>query len=97
MLRKPAGFWTKGKGLEVVAAHVSGKISEEQAVAALRLACTEAGVDEAGTQGAFASVDAALLADVRWYARDVRKALGLPGLREQAAAAKAQAEIAAQK
>ncbi len=32
-------------------------------------------------------------ADVEWYARDVRKSLGLPSLRETKQAVKAQAEL----
>ena len=90
MLRKPAGFWSKGQGLAIVTAHVQGKATEAQAVEAVRAACNEAGVDEA------VLTDSILFADVRWYARDVRKALGLPGLREVRAASKAKAEIAAQ-
>lgn len=91
MLRKPAGFWTKGVGLQVITAHVQGKATEAQAVEAVRAACKEAGVDEA------VLTDSILLADVRWYARDVRKLLHLPGLREASAAAKARAEVAEQK
>ena len=85
MIRRPVGFWTKGKGLEIITSHVRGKTSEAQAVEALRKECPV--VDEKST----------LESVVRWYARDVRKALGLPSLRETASAAKAKQELAQQK
>ena len=77
--RHEAGYWTKGKGLEAVTAFVRGKATLEQAGAQVRLE----GQDEKGAT-----------ADIRWYARDVRKALGLPSLREAASAVKAKQELA---
>lgn len=78
---KPRGFWQPGgEGFEVVARYVRGEIGSEEAVVALREAVTAAGVDPRDDQVG----DHALLADLRWYGRSVRRALG-PALARVAA------------
>lgn len=78
---KPRGFWQPGgEGFEVVARYVRGEIGSEEAVVALREAVIAAGVDPRDDQVG----DHALLADLRWYERSVRRALG-PALARVAA------------
>ncbi len=84
--RRPAGFWTKDEGFQTIASMVRGKISEADAVAAL--------LPGHPALGPFETMEAAVLADVRWYARAVRKALGLPGIREQKSSERAAKELA---
>jgi len=76
-LRKPAGFWTKGKGYEIVRNYVEGKVDRVRAIALLR----EAGCTETLGKTDDASIGKHLL---DWYARDVRNSLDLPSNREAA-------------
>ncbi len=76
--RKPAGFWKKDTGHEVVAKYVRGEVGLDEAVELIRDACREAGVDEAYL------TDPILEEDVKWYARGARKELGLPRMKEAA-------------
>lgn len=76
---KPKWFWQPGgEGFEVVARHVRGEIDEGDAVIALRRAVLAAGVEPREDQIS----DRALLEDLRWYARKVRRDLGSARSRE---------------
>lgn len=88
MNRKPSGFWTKDPiTQEILVAYVKGEATLDQATGLIALHCEELDVDQSR---------ATIEADVKWYARDIRKTLGLPSLREVKASAKAATEIAAQ-
>ncbi|MDR7497023.1 MAG: AbrB/MazE/SpoVT family DNA-binding domain-containing protein [Armatimonadota bacterium] len=72
---KPQGFWQRGgKGFEVTARYVRGELTEQEAVVALREAVLAASVEPREDQIS----DHALMADLRWYARAVRRALAQP-------------------
>lgn len=86
--RKPSGFWSKNEGRQLVEMFVTGEFTLDETVIAVREVCEEQGVDAAYL------TDSILQEDVKWYAREVRKALRLPSLKEVAAQVKAQTEIA---
>ncbi len=65
---KPWGTWTIGEGRSIVEAFVDGRINEDTAVARVREVCVAAGM-----KGEYELSDATLRADVRYYARKVRK------------------------
>jgi AbrB family looped-hinge helix DNA binding protein len=78
---KPKGFWQPGgEGFEVVARYVRGEIDEDDAVIPLRKAVLASGVEPREDQIS----DHALLGDLRWYAREVRRSLGLAPSRDHA-------------
>ncbi len=78
---KPKGFWRPGgKGFEVVARYVRGEIDEDDAVIALREAVVAAGVEPREDQIS----DQALLGDLKWYAREVRRDPGSASSRDPA-------------
>jgi AbrB family looped-hinge helix DNA binding protein len=68
MERKPAGFWTRGAGYEIVRAYVEGNVQRAEAIARLRAAGCSETVGKTDDE----SIGRHLL---DWYARKVRKAL----------------------
>lgn len=86
--RKPAGFWTKDQVVkDLLTMFVRGEADLSDTAAAIHSYCTELGVSQ--------PIEA-ISADVTWYARGIRRELGLPSLKEIKAATKAQTEIAEQ-
>lgn len=89
--RMEVGFWTRGKGKDIITQYVTGNLTYEQAAQAL----AEAGVDFAGlaAAGLYEDTDAAIRADITWYARKVRKGLGLFTVRPARTSGKAKQEL----
>lgn len=88
MERKPSGFWTKDQVVkDFMLGFVKGDADLNETAASLQRYCAGLGVAQPVEE---------IAADVRWYARAARRALGLPGLREAAAIAKAKADLEAQ-
>lgn len=86
--RKPAGFWTKDQVVkDLMSMFVKGEADLADTAAALHSYCVELGVVQPLE---------AISADVTWYARGIRKELGLPSLKETKQIEKAVAEIAEQ-
>ncbi len=74
--RKPAGFWTEDDKVKaLMEKFVRGKATLDETTDALSEYCAELDVNQPRE---------AIKADVVWYARGVRKALGLPGIKEAA-------------
>lgn len=85
MERKPAGFWTRDENVKaMMLGFVQGEEDLDTTTAALRAYCADLGVDQTA---------ATIRADVLWYARGIRKALGLLGVLESARQARAQVEL----
>lgn len=88
MDRKPSGFWTKDEAVKhVMGEYVRGEASLDEATDLLAAYCAELGVTQPRE---------AIKADVVWYARATRKALGIPSVRQAAQIAIAKQEIAKQ-
>lgn len=86
--RKPSGFWTKDQVVkDLMTTYVNGEADLADVADALHSYCVKLGVVQ--------PIEA-ISADVTWYARGIRKELGLPSLKETKAAIKAQTEIAEQ-
>lgn len=84
--RKPSGFWTKDQTVkDLMELYVTGEADVEDTAIALQDYCEE--------QGVVQSLDE-IRADVVWYARSTRKALGLPSVRESKQIAIAKEELA---
>lgn len=84
--RKPAGFWTKDTVVkDLMTLYVQGKADLDSTTDAMCDYCAEIKVDQPRE---------AIKADVVWYARDARKALGIASVRESKQIAQAHAELA---
>lgn len=84
--RKPSGFWTKDENVQsLMVICVRGEASVEDTAVALKDYCEELGVVQSLEE---------IQADVVWYARGTRKALGLPSVREVKQIAVAREELA---
>lgn len=85
MERKPAGFWTRDENVKaMMLGYVNGEEDLDTTTAALHAYCAELGVEQTVRT---------IRLDVVWYARGIRKALGLPGVLESARQAIVQAEL----
>jgi hypothetical protein len=84
--RKPAGFWTKDAHVKaMMIEYVEGTADLETTAKAMQAYCIELNVHQPLV---------AIQADVVWYARGVRKALGLASVREAKQIEKAKQELA---
>lgn len=84
--RKPSGFWTKDSNVQALMQMcVRDEASVDDTAVALKDYCEELGVVQSLEE---------IRADVVWYARGTRKALGLPSVREIKQIAVAKEELA---
>lgn len=85
MERKPNGFWTRDAAVQAIMRDfVTGAEDLDVTTDALCAYCAELRVEQSRE---------AIAADVKWYARGFRKALGLPSVLEAKRSAQAQVEL----
>lgn len=83
--RKPGGFWTRDETVKtLMTEYVKGEIEFSEVLEGLEEYCAQLGVRQ---------TTEVISADIHWYARQVRKGLGLPSLREQKRAMLAAKEL----